>query len=109
MIRSCSGPVSRRGDGSPRSAAARRSRANAYAWKVRTKGSWTIRPGSPAIRASMRSRSAWAPRRPNVRIRIRSGSTPAAIRAATASTSIVVLPVPGPPTTSSGPSTWSAT
>ncbi|GAA2506538.1 hypothetical protein GCM10010434_060000 [Winogradskya humida] len=44
-----------------------------------------------------------APRRPNVSTRIRSGSTPAATRAATASTSTVVFPVPGPPTTSNGP------
>ena len=36
---SCSDPVSRRGAGSPRSAAASRSRPNAYAGKVRTTGS----------------------------------------------------------------------
>ena len=50
MIRSCSGPVSRRGDGSPRSAAARRSSPKAYAGKVRTSGSRSTRWPSCAIR-----------------------------------------------------------
>ncbi|RAN96046.1 DNA-directed RNA polymerase [Micromonospora saelicesensis] len=104
MIRSCSGPVSSRGDGSPRSAAARRSNPKAYAGKVRTSGSRSTRWPSCAIRASMRCRSAVAPRRPKVSTRIRSGSTPSATRAATASTSVLVLPVPGPPSTSIGPS-----
>ena len=104
MIRSCSGPVSSRGDGSPRSAAARRSNPKAYAGKVRTSGSRSTRWPSWAIRASMRWRSAVAPRRPKVSTRIRSGSTPSATRAATASTSVLVLPVPGPPSTSIGPS-----
>ena len=68
-----------------------------------------MRPGSPAMRASIRSRSAAEPRRPKVSTRIRSGSTPDAIRAATDSTRTVVLPVPGPPITSSGPYVWSMT
>ncbi|PSK64462.1 hypothetical protein B0E53_03576 [Micromonospora sp. MH33] len=109
MIRSCSGPVSSRGEGSPRSAAARRSSPKAYAGKVRTSGSRTTRWPSPAIRASIRWRSSVAPRRPKVSTRTCSGSTPSATRAATASTRVRVLPVPGPPTTSMGPSVCATT
>ncbi len=109
MIRSCSGPVSSRGEGSPRSAAARRSNPKAYAGNVRTSGSRITRCPSPAMRASIRWRSSVAPRRPKVSTRMRSGSTPSATRAATASTSVDVLPVPGPPTTSIGPSVCATT
>ncbi len=40
---------------------------------------------------------------------MRSGSAPASIRATTASTSVVVLPVPGPASTSSGPARCATT
>ena len=62
----------------------------------RVRGRWPSR-------ASIRLRSAAAVRRPKVSTRMWAGSTPSATRAATASTRAVVLPVPGPPTTSSGP------
>jgi len=122
MSASCSAPVSSRGAGSPRWAAAIRSRPNAYAGNVRTTGSVIalVRPGAappapadpPAwapMRASIRLRSAAEALRPNVSTRMWLGSVPSATRAATASTRVVVLPVPGPPTTRSGPSRWATT
>jgi hypothetical protein len=72
---------------------------------VRASGSRMVR----ATRLVMRVRSSAAALRLNVRTRICSGSTPASIRAATASTIVVVLPVPGPASTSSGPAGWSTT
>lgn len=69
------------------------------------------RPGARAapMRSAMRSRSSTAALRLNVSTRMRSGSPPRAILAATDSTSVVVLPVPGPARTSSGPPVWSTT
>ncbi len=60
-------------------------------------------------RAAIRSRSSMAALRLKVRTRMRAGSPPRAIRAATDSTSVVVLPVPGPARTSSGPERCSTT
>src|SRR5712672_1773209 len=58
----------------------------------------------------MRSRSSPAALRLKVRTRIRSGAMPRfSIRSATAATIVVVLPVPGPASTSSGPPLWSTT
>ena len=58
----------------------------------------------------MRSRSSAAALRLKVRTRIRSGEMPRrSIRSATAATIVVVLPVPGPASTSSGPPAWSTT
>src|SRR5689334_8061169 len=58
----------------------------------------------------MRSRSSAAALRLNVRARIRSGAMPRfSIRSATVATIVVVLPVPGPASTSSGPPAWSTT
>src|SRR5688500_16916409 len=62
------------------------------------------------MRAVTRSRSCSAALREKVSARIESGATPSrSIRAAIASTSVVVLPVPGPARTSNGPSVWSTT
>ena len=72
---------------------------------MRASGSLVARPS----RAVMRARSSAAARRPKVSTSTCSGSAPAAIRATTASTSVVVLPVPGPASTSSGPPGWSTT
>ncbi len=55
------------------------------------------------MRRAMRSRRSTAAFRLNVSTRIRSGSPPRAIRAATDSTRVVALPVPGPARTSRGP------
>ena len=66
---------------------------------MRASGSRMVR----ATRPVMRVRSSAAALRLKVRTRICSGSMPASIRAATASTIVVVLPVPGPASTSSGP------
>ena len=55
-------------------------------------------------RAVTRSRSCSAALREKVSARIASGGTPSSMRSTTASTSVVVLPVPGPASTSSGPS-----
>lgn len=60
-------------------------------------------------RPDIRSRSSIAALRLKVSTRIRSGSVPRSIRRATASTSVVVLPVPGPASTSSGPPACSTT
>ncbi len=65
--------------------------------------------GALPSRTAIRSRSSIAALRLNVSTRIRSGSVPRSIRRATDSTSVVVLPVPGPASTSSGPPTCSAT
>ena len=62
-----------------------------------------------ATRASTRSRSRAAPRRPKVSTNNWSGGVPSAIRAATDSTSVVVLPVPGPPSTSRAPARCAVT
>ena len=72
---------------------------------MRASGSRIVRP----TRAVIRVRSSAAALRLKVRTRICSGSTPASMRAATASTIVVVLPVPGPASTSSGPDGWSTT
>ncbi len=72
---------------------------------MRARGSLVARPR----RAVMRDRSSAAARRPNVSTSTCSGSAPAATRATTASTSVVVLPVPGPASTSSGPPGWATT
>ena len=63
--------------------------------------------GDPAPRCGGAAR--WRARRPKVSTRIRSGSTPSATRAATASTRVLVLPVPGPPSTSIGPAVCAIT
>lgn len=65
--------------------------------------------GEVPSRADIRSRSSIAALRLKVSTRIRSGSVPCSIRRATASTSVVVFPVPGPASTSSGPPVCSAT
>src|SRR5580693_748379 len=58
----------------------------------------------------MRSRSSAAALRLKVSTRIRSGAMPRrSIRSATAATIVVVFPVPGPASTSSGPPSWSTT
>lgn len=61
------------------------------------------------MRRAMRSRSSTAAFRLNVSTRMRAGSPPRAICAATDSTSVVVLPVPGPASTRSGPPLCSTT
>lgn len=63
----------------------------------------------PVSRAASRSRSSTAALRLKVRTRIRSESPPERTRRTTDSTSVVVLPVPGPASTSSGPCRWSTT
>ncbi len=60
-------------------------------------------------RAVTRARSCSAALRENVRASTSSGRAPLSIRRAMASTSVVVLPVPGPARTSSGPASWSTT
>ncbi len=72
---------------------------------MRATGSRIVRP----TRAVIRVRSSAAAFRLKVRTRICSGSPPASMRWATASTMVVVLPVPGPASTSSGPPGWSTT
>ena len=72
---------------------------------MRASGSLVARPS----RVVMRVRSSAAARRPKVSTSTCSGSAPASIRATTASTTVVVLPVPGPASTSSGPPRWSTT
>ena len=72
---------------------------------MRASGSRIVLATRPVIRV----RSSAAALRLKVRTRICSGSTPASIRAATASTIVVVFPVPGPASTSSGPPGWSTT
>ncbi len=60
-------------------------------------------------RAVTRSRSCSAALRENVSASTRLGSAPSSIRRTMASTRVVVLPVPGPASTSSGPPAWSTT
>ena len=72
---------------------------------MRATGSRMVRP----TRAVIRVRSSAAAFRLKVRTSRRSGSAPASIRVATASTIVVVFPVPGPARTSSGPPRWSTT
>jgi len=60
-------------------------------------------------RVAIRSRSSSAALRLKVRTRTSSGAQPSATRATTASTSVVVFPVPGPASTSNGPSACSTT
>jgi len=64
---------------------------------------------SRVSRADNRSRRSSAAFRLKVRTRMRSGGVPARTRAVTASTKVVVLPVPGPARTSSGPCRCSTT
>ncbi len=66
---------------------------------MRAMGSRTV----PPRRADTRVRISLAARRLKVTISIWSTGTPRAARATTASTSVVVLPVPGPASTSKGP------
>src|SRR3954452_23184896 len=62
------------------------------------------------IRAVTRSRSCSAALRENVSASTWSGRAPRpSMRSTIASTSVVVLPVPGPASTSSGPPAWSTT
>src|SRR4051794_13624397 len=69
-------------------------------------GVTTVRPSRPA----MRVRGSAAARRENVSTSTEPGAAPRrAIRSTTASTSVVVLPVPGPASTSSGPPGCSTT
>ena len=85
---SCSGPLSSRGDGSPRSAAAWRRMPKPNAWWVRASGSVEVR----ASRAVTRWRSAAAASRVDVRSRHWSGTTsPASTRPTTSSTAVVRL------------------
>jgi|LULJ01.1.fsa_nt_gb hypothetical protein len=69
----------------------------------------TVRPS----RRAMRALTSCAAARLNVRTRTSSAATaPDSTRCATSSTSVVVLPVPGPASTWSGPptvATWSST
>ena len=61
-------------------------------------------------RAVTRSRSCSAALRLKVSASTDSGGTPRfSMRSTIASTSVVVLPVPGPASTSSGPPAWSTT
>ena len=70
------------------------------------RGVTTVRPS----RAAIRVRRSAAARREKVSTKMLSGAAPrASIRATTDSTSVVVLPVPGPASTSSGPPGWSTT
>ena len=105
---SSSAPDIRRGNSSPGSrAAVMAKRPNANEWKVATCGR-----SPPPSRDASRSRSSPAARRPKVIARTAeagSGSDGSWSRAATASTIVVVLPVPGPARTSSGPERWSTT
>ena len=77
---------------------------------MRTSGSRVVRkPLSPWTSLVSRARSSPAARRLPTSRSTRPGSAPARIRRAAAATSSVVFPVPGPPTTRSGPASWSRT
>ena len=100
---SCSGPDSSTGGrsmpGMSPSDCARRRTSKAYACQARTSGVLMV----AAARRLTRSRSVAADSREGVSTRIRWGSVPAAIRRATPSTTTVLRPVPGAPSTSTGP------
>ena len=101
---SCSGPLSRRGVGSPRRAAAWRRTPKPKDWWVRASGSVEVR----ATRAVTRSRRDAAASRDDASSRHWSGSSsPASTRPTTTSTAVVVLPVPGAPSTRSTLPRWS--
>ncbi len=72
---------------------------------MRAIGSRIVRPS----RAVTRSRISPAARRLKVNISMFSTGTPRSTRSTTASTSVVVLPVPGPANTSNGPPRCSTT
>ena len=92
---SCSGPLSRRGAGSPRRAASTRSTPKPKACHVRASDSVDV----PSSRAVTRCRSAAAAERLDVTTRQASARVPERTAATTTSTASVDLPVPGAPST----------
>lgn len=96
MRNSCSGAVSRPGAASSASAN-RATSVRQKACTVMTCGASVVRPAARTIR-SRNSDAAW-----RVSANTSGGTAPARMRAATASTSSVVFPVPAAPRTSTGP------